>query len=265
MKIPDISHYNNIKKSSDWQMVKENVPFLISKATQGLSYVDPTLNDFIAGCEKNHIPYWLYTYLNKGEELAQTEFLVRTCKSKVGQYFVGYVLDIEAGNTPDNCKAAMDYLTSLGGKFMIYTGYAEYSRYKNLITNRPEICGWWEARYGKNSGAYNKNYPSHNGVDLHQFTSKGSCPGLAGGRTDLSRLTGKRNLEWFCSTNKSGVTSDTLYIRKGPGTDFKEIGDIPEGTRIPILEEVTNVNGKTWYKIQYKGITGYCSGKYVDL
>jgi lysozyme len=53
-----------------------------------------------------------------------------------------------------------------------------------------------ESRYGNNTGQYNAKYPSHPGVDLHQYTSNGSCPGI-GGNVDLSRLTGTKSVSWF--------------------------------------------------------------------
>ena len=92
MKYPDISHHHPV---NDWTKAKESAAFLISKATQGTSYVDNTLESFIAGCEKNKIPYWLYTFITKGKELTSAKFLVSTCKGKVGPYFRGYSLDIE--------------------------------------------------------------------------------------------------------------------------------------------------------------------------
>ncbi len=190
---PDISHYHPV---TDWSKVKTNCPFLISKATQGTSYIDTTLDDFISGCEKNKIPYWLYTYLNKGSELAQAKFLVSTCEGKVGDYFVGYVLDVEAGNTAANVKSALDYLAGLGGKTMLYTMHAQYSTYESVITGRPSDCAWWEARYGENNGSYNSKYPAHNGVDLHQYTSTGTCSGI-GSSIDLNRLTGTKSEDWF--------------------------------------------------------------------
>ena len=50
----DISRYRPVK---DWRLVKRNCPFLISKATEGTDYTDPTLDDFIRGCENNEIQY----------------------------------------------------------------------------------------------------------------------------------------------------------------------------------------------------------------
>ena len=58
--IADISHYVTVE---DWAKVKEACTFLICKATQGTRIVDSYLDAFIKGCEANHIPYWLYTYI----------------------------------------------------------------------------------------------------------------------------------------------------------------------------------------------------------
>ena len=109
---------------SDWEKVKKNCNVIITKATQGTSFVDNYFVTVIQQCEKRKIPYWLYTYLDKGDELAQAKFLVKTCRDKVGEHFVGYVLDVEAGNTAFSVKAAMDYLSMLDHKMMIYTMYA---------------------------------------------------------------------------------------------------------------------------------------------
>ena len=197
---PDISHWIPVK---NWSEVKANCPFIISKATQGTNYIDPTLDSFIRGCEANGIPYWLYTFLNKGNERAQAEYMVRVCKPKVGKYFRGYILDIERNNTAAGVQSALDYLKSLGGKCMIYTMYAQYSIYKNVIANRGSSCAWWEARYGAITGSYSSKYPCHSGVDLHQFTSKGTVAGI-GYPVDLNRVCGSKKIAWF--TGGGGAT-----------------------------------------------------------
>lgn len=202
----DISHYHPV---SDWDKVKKSSAFLISKATQGTSFVDSTLESFIKGCESNKIPYWLYTYLNKGDELAQAKYLVKTCKDKVGDYFRGYILDVEAGNTADNVKSALEYLEGLGGKVGLYTGWSNYDTYKSVISGRASTTFWWESRYGKDDGSYNSGYPCHDGVDLHQFTSNGTCDGISG-KCDLNRLTGAKKESWFTDvTSGSKDNSDT--------------------------------------------------------
>lgn len=192
MKYPDISHHHPV---NDWAKAKKNCAFLISKATEGRTYIDPTLHSFIAGCEKHGIPYWLYTYLRYGNERAQAEFMVNTCKDIVGKHFVGYVLDVEEGNLAARVSEALNYVNGLGYKTMVYTMHAQYVNYKDIVAKRPEHCAWWEARYGANNGAYSSSYPCHNGVDLHQFTSNGVCDGIAG-RCDLNRIVQKGE-EWY--------------------------------------------------------------------
>lgn len=193
MYYPDISHWVQVK---NWSQVKANCGFMISKATQGTNFVDSYLTTFVRNCEANGIPYWLYTFLNKGNEAAQAQYMVKVCKPIVGKYFRGYVLDIEQNNTATGVQAALNYLKSLGGKCIIYTMYAQYNTYKYVIANRGANVAWWEARYGKNNGAYSSAYPCHAGVDLHQFTSKGSVPGI-GSSVDLNRLTGTKSVSWF--------------------------------------------------------------------
>ncbi|MCC8182537.1 MAG: peptidoglycan-binding protein [Clostridiales bacterium] len=232
---PDISHHHPVE---NWSRVRGSCPFLISKATQGTGYVDTTLPEFIQGCEENRIPYWLYAYLNLGNELEQAKYLVSTCKGLVGDYFRGYVLDVEAGNTAADVKAALDYLEGLGGRCMIYTMYAQYNTYRSVIAGRGEGTAWWEARYGQNDGSYSSSYPAHSGADLHQYTSQGSCPGVSGS-CDLNRLTGTKKEGWFtgaetiasATTATGGFDVSTLNtIRKGSsGAQVKSLQSLLNG------------------------------------
>lgn len=209
-KIIDISHHHHV---SDWEKVKKNCNVIITKATQGTSFVDNYFVTVIQQCEKRKIPYWLYTYLDKGDEQAQAKFLVKTCRDKVGEHFVGYVLDVEAGNTAFSVKAAMDYLSMLDHKMMIYTMYAEYDRYKSVIAGRPKKCAWWEARYGLNDGIYRVKHDCHRGVDLHQYTSSGICPGIPD-EIDVNRVTGHgKSLQWF-KTPKNKKKEETMTEKK---------------------------------------------------
>ena len=215
--IPDISHHHPVK---DWGKVAEAVPFMITKATEGTTFVDSTVIAFILQCETRKIPYWLYTYLRKGREKAQTKFMVDFCKNKVGKYFQGYILDVEAGNAAEDVKEALDWLEDQGGKCMIYTMYAEYSKYKAVIAGRGENTAWWEARYGKNNGAYSSAFPCHAGVDLHQYSSQGSCPGIPD-KIDVNRLTGTKGLDWF--TGAKEEKKPAVPKKKGYTGEFPRI------------------------------------------
>lgn len=196
---PDISHYHPVR---DWNEIKENCPFLIAKATQGTSYIDETLYTNIRECERRGIPYWLYAFLNRGEEEGQARFLVEVCHKRVEKHFVGYVLDVESGNAERGVERALDYLRRQRHKMMLYTMYSEYGMYERIIRRRPRDCAWWEARYGINNGIYDSRYRAHRGADLQQFTSNGTCPGIPG-RVDLNRITGQGKRErWFGNSGK---------------------------------------------------------------
>ena len=189
--IPDVSHWVYVK---DWD--KLNVEFMIAKATQGTSCTDPKVSEFIAGCEKHGIPYWLYCYLNKGNELEQTKYMVSVCKGKIGEHFVGYALDFEKDNKEADIIECINYIKSIKEKCLVY-GKCALSAIKKTYG---ENVGYWYARYGLNTGSYDPAYPVKTQyeqyVDLHQYTSVGTCAGLSC-KGDLNRLTGKRSVEWF--------------------------------------------------------------------
>lgn len=211
--IPDLSHYVFVK---DWDKVKKNCPFLLAKATQGTDHIDSKLKEFIAGCEKHKIPYWLYCYLEAdGNELAQAKYMVQVCAKLIGPYFMGYCIDAEKNGpkskypnklpSSTGVKLALQYISNLGYKAMLYG-----KSYLSLAKTRGKDVAYWWARYGKDDGTYNANYATSKEADLHQYTSKGSCPGLSG-KGDLNRITGYNGkaLSWFTTPLKAVADKDT--------------------------------------------------------
>ena len=59
----------------------------------------------------------------------------------------------------------------------------------------------------------------------------------------------------------TGVTTGDLNVRKGASTEYARIGTLTKGTKVEIVEKLSN----GWYKIKYNGAYGYVSGKYVKL
>ena len=205
--IPDISHHHTVK---DWKRLCKNSSFLISKATEGTSYIDPTLKTFVNQCEANKCYYWLYSFVRKGNELEQAKFLHKTCKGLTGNYFVGYILDVEDNSDAKNVIPALKYLDSLGVKTMFYCMWAQFRKYKSVIESMPKNCAFWEARYGKNGGAYSPKYPCHDCADVHQYTSAGTASCLTGW-IDLNRVTGNgKNLDWFITPLGKETTKKTV-------------------------------------------------------
>jgi len=183
--IIDISHHHKV---TDWKKLKEEVAFMPFKATQGTSFVDPGCASNIAKCEQYEIPYWLYTFLNKGNELAQAKFMVAKFKDKVGKYFMGWCLDAEYGNSPSGVQKALDYIKTQSKKTMIYTAHQYYYLYKDLLKNRGSDCAWWEPRYSPKG--------PHEGVDLWQYTESYKCSFVTG-KIDANYLMGPKLMAWF--------------------------------------------------------------------
>lgn len=61
------------------------------------------------------------------------------------------------------------------------------------------------------------------------------------------------------STTTYTVTADTLNVRSGSSTKYKVIGSVKKGTKLTVQKKESN----GWYKIDFKGKTGYVSGTYV--
>ncbi|MDO4170320.1 MAG: GH25 family lysozyme [Lachnospiraceae bacterium] len=239
--IADISHW---KPVTSWSKAKANCYFLISKATEGTSFVDSTLKSFVSGCEKNKIPFWLYVYLKKGNELKQAEFFVKTVKPliKNSKYFVGYIVDVETNNTATNAYKALQYIEKQGYKCMWYSMYTQYSKYKSVIAKRGKNTAYWEARYGANNGKdTSAKYPCHSTCELHQYTSVAKVGGLSGA-IDLNKVMNRncKDLKWFMTPlsqeKKKPISTTTSYYKKYTGTSskidtiFKAVG-VPEKYR----------------------------------
>lgn len=201
MIICDLSHWQNI---TNWISLKENAGFLIFKATEGFTYLDPTFWENAKTCERLGIPYFAYVYLlSGGWESEQVKRLIATCQTLNHKMLRGLALDVEDNNDPDDVISALRVAESFASasekRVLLYTGFAQYTKYKDVIMSRSYLTAWWEARYGINDGIYHSNSPCHAGVDLHQYTSRGRVSGVSG-NVDMNRLTGSKPLSWFTGT-----------------------------------------------------------------
>lgn len=265
--IADISRYVTVE---DWAKVKENCHFLICKATQGIRIVNSYLDAFIKGCEANHIPYWLYTYIEYATDgEAQAKYLIDKTKNKVGPYFIGYAVDAEVnsekssrveirGKLPkeSEVRKAIMYIKGLGRKCMFYG-----NDYLDLIKEiRDDNCAIWYPRYGKDTGECDPAYPVKKAyapyVDLHQYTSAGTCPGLSA-KCDLNRLTGKRDLSWF--TTRDTKEEEKTVIKLGSAR-IDENGKATGGkagdqTGKEVSEQAFYMHSKGWLCFRAKDVS----------
>ena len=62
------------------------------------------------------------------------------------------------------------------------------------------------------------------------------------------------------STEK-GITTANVNFRKSASTSSSILATIPKNTTVEIIDKSTS----GWYKVEYKGVTGYVSNKYITL
>ena len=76
---------------------------------------------------------------------------------------------------------------------------------------------------------------------------------------DLNSDTSSSSNNTLSTSYSKGVTTNNLNFRKKASTSSLIINTIPKNTTVEILEK----QSYGWYKIKYKGLTGYVSGIYI--
>ena len=194
--ILDVSRYQGV---IDWDAVKasglvDGVMLKTVSTNRSLSsrpdglYIDPAFERNYAECQRVGLPVGTYHYtyaLNK--EMADAELaLVR--KALVGKTFgMPCVVDVEENKLAALSRQALIDLTAyqlktveswgLYAMLYTYTGY-KYELYMNGAALKPFDV--WLADYTGKTPAVDFVY------GMHQYTSKGTVPGIKGG-VDLSR------------------------------------------------------------------------------
>jgi uncharacterized protein YraI len=72
------------------------------------------------------------------------------------------------------------------------------------------------------------------------------------------------------ATNNAAITTSGVNIRPAPSINAGVITRVNTGTRVQVLAHTDftqSIDGFTgcWYYIDYRGITGYVFGKYIQL
>lgn len=213
--IPDVYHGDPIY---DMGAFLDASDFVILKATQGTSYVDPTYAARAAACRGRGKPFWAYAFMERGADAAaQADHLL----AHAGDGYVGLCLDVETyrGSRPtrEQVRQAYDGITGRGIKCLVYYMDSQGGDYHGIAGG--ELGADWVARYGRNDGTVSRRPDTP--CDLHQYTSSGSMPG-ASGACDLSRVTGQgHGLDWFAGraaqTTGTDDEEETTMVIIHPG------------------------------------------------
>lgn len=64
----------------------------------------------------------------------------------------------------------------------------------------------------------------------------------------------------YACTNSKG---SSVRMRSGPGQNFRIKGGIPNGTPVRIIESTDGTDGRTWYLVKWRGMSGWSRYDYV--
>ena len=165
---PDLSHYEPDVQFHE--IAAGGAPLVITKATQGTGYVDPTYKDFAARIRSVGMILGAYVFLDVGPEAPQIAHFLSVAHLQAGD--LQPVVDAEAqGLGKAETFAALRDLEGRGYRPILY---ASLSFFHDALGSP---CDWWLWL-----AAYRDNLPTlPNGVKLFawQHTDHATFPGVA--------------------------------------------------------------------------------------
>ena len=169
----------------NWPRVKQDgIELAYIKATQGVREIDPryAVNRAHAAALGIRVGSYLYAEPNGGSALAQATHFA-TVVGRLGRRELRPAIDLETGAPATLEHFARELsrsLTTMLGPAPLFYSYPDFIARMRL--ERTIGGGLWLASYGRDDGA-------DHGADVpkpwkawvaHQYTSKGSAPGIAG-------------------------------------------------------------------------------------
>lgn len=240
----DVSHYQG---TIDYEKVKNaGIQVVYTKATEGVTYKDPTLNANYENAKARGLKVGLYHFFRaKDEDNAkqQAQFFADTIKGL--DYDCRLMLDLETTQGLDKdtlsnlAKIFMDEVKRLTGKEVVLYTYTSFAR--NNITDVLKDYPLWIAHYGVSTPGSNPIWDSWIGF---QYTSTGSLDGVPG-NVDMNEFTPEILLSKATqAVNSQQPVANTLvkYVQAVINARY--------GFKI----DVDNVAGKQTYKALYAAV-----------
>lgn len=197
--------FDRYQDVTDWRRVRDaGVRFCIIKATDGAGRATAPADVFVRGARTVGIPVGLYHYaqLTPTPE-AQAAVLAGEVR-RLAPLQLPPALDLEGDFHPRSTDSALvraqkvARATDFARRFLLTLGAAGHPRtmlYANtsfLAQLRPETWGIpglliWAADYGPNDGTRHPDLSPYTGpVAIHQYTDRGTVPGVVSGGVDLN-------------------------------------------------------------------------------
>ena len=269
----DVSKWNG---NINWRSVKNSgVDYVIIRAGYGTSTIDPKFKTYIEGAKSVGLKigvYW-FSYATTPDNAAME---AQACLNAISPYkssvtypvFFDFEYDSVRYANNNGVKVTRDLASRMATSFLnkveskgytsgIYTNKDFSSTYFNsdLINSN----NMWVAQYSS-TNTFGKPY------SMWQYSEKGSVPGISGyvdmNYTCLKTFGGSSGSEEPSTPSENqGITTANVNFRKSASTSSSIIETIPKNTTVEVVDKSTS----GWYKVKYKGNTGYVSKDYVKL
>ena len=247
---------------SSWQagidLSKVPCDFVIVKATQGVTYVNPKCDAQYQSAKRAGRLLGIYHYIDGSDPVAQANYFATHCKNYIGEALIA--LDWEAEQNPR--WGDVNFLEQVVRAFIektkvrpiIYTMASAYAAVK-AVADRNN-CGLWIAQYASMDPTGYQSHPWNEGAYgcvIRQYSSNGRLPGY-GGALDLNIAYMDRNA-WMKYAAPSGKTPSPAPAPKPkpkpapapkpaprPGTYVVKAGDTLSG--------IASRFGTSWQELQ---------------
>lgn len=172
---------------SNWEpdvnLKKLNIDFAIFKATEGLTFKDPTFAGYAKQAQKIGLLWGCYHFARNNDPTKEANYFYRVCKEYVGKCI--FVLDIEDTKIKDPakyCKVFCDRFFALSGvRPLIYTYAAYRSRFKGYDSIYKNYDLWLAGYPYTYTSWTNDKCPYTSGkwdyIAMWQFTDNGKLTG----------------------------------------------------------------------------------------
>ena len=177
-------------KIADWSKVAKNVDFAILKICNGYqsdkNVADSQFSTNFAACQKYGIPVGVYVYayftsVSKAREAAQ--FAVKLLNGKNLDFPI--FLDLEENKIRNLGKTKILELSKAFCEEIEKAGY-QYGTYANKDWFANTLTDKWYDKYIKWVAQYSSSLTYSGTLDIWQYTSSGSVPGI-NGNVDMNR------------------------------------------------------------------------------
>lgn len=276
-KIIDLSKYNVV---TDWKKVKNAVDGVILRCGyrgwgSGKITLDAKFPEFAEACRNNGIPFGVYFMsqaINAQEGIQEASYAV----SLANQYgaTLGVYIDSEDGDGTAKVvradglsksvrtavvRAFCEAVNATGYVGGVYASESWFNDRLNFVELKQYRI--WVAKYGKNTGGKCTNVTLSK-CDMHQYTSKGSIPGISG-NVDVSecyidfgqKQESSASTEHIQKNYKPGVAyfvhCTNLRVRSKPVIDGTNKNVLYKLSNTAVLNKATyrDASGRIWMNI----------------